>query len=86
MFYADDFATEQRYMSRDKELSTYSGWSIGARASMVLFDSQERRQRGTISVDYEHLDNKYDDFTDLQNGGLYSFNADVVQVIFSMIY
>jgi len=85
-FYADNFSTEQRYMSRDKELSTYSGWSVGARATMKLFESQERRQRGTFSVDYEHLNNSYDDFTDVKNGSAYSFDADVVQIIFSMIY
>jgi len=86
VFYADNFPTEEKYMSRDKELSNYSGWSLGARASMTLFESQEQRRRGALTVDYEHLDNKYDDFTDVKTGKAYSFDADVVQVIFNLVY
>jgi hypothetical protein len=85
-FYADNFATEQRFMSRDKELSTFQSWSVGARTTLELFRSEERNSRGTITFDYEHLTNSYDDFSDVRTGRNYSFNADVIQVIFSWMY
>lgn len=86
-FYSDLFpATSFRYtyMARDKELSTFSSHSIGIKASWLFV--KRPRFRGAIIGSYDYLSFNYDDFTDVRNGQLYSFNADVAQLSISLWY
>jgi hypothetical protein len=84
VFYADNFAREQNYMARDKELSTFTSKSAGLQGSYRLFGSDT--YRGTLNASYDYLYFDYDDFTDLRTGKLYAFHANVIQLFFSFVY
>ena len=81
-FYADDFDTEYEFMARDKELSTYSSHTLGARLSWDLGRSIGPFSRNEISLGYDFIRFDYDDFTDIRNGELYAFDSHVFQVWF----
>ncbi|MFQ6023609.1 MAG: DUF3570 domain-containing protein [Acidiferrobacterales bacterium] len=86
-FYSDNFQTEQNFMARDKELSTFTSNSIGGKVTYTfLEDDTGRIGRGTLNVAYNHIEFDYDDFTDIRTGKLFSFDADVVQLFVSLWY
>ena len=86
-FYSDNFMQEFKYMARDKELSTFSSYTLGVRATWELFkDRPGTFNRGTLSIGYDRIHFDYDDFTDVRNGELYDFDSDVFQIYFSTWY
>jgi hypothetical protein len=84
VFYSDNFPGEFLYMARDKELSAFKDHSLGFKISYHWVD------RGSFkfsqSFAYDYLKFKYDDFTDLRTGELYSFNASTAQLFLSFWY
>jgi hypothetical protein len=85
-FYSDEFTQVQNYMARDKELSTFNSHAFGGKASYNLVRHPAIFDKASVSVSYDLVRFKYDDFTDVRNGDLYSFDANVVQLLFSAWY
>lgn len=84
VFYSDSFPGEFLYMARDKELSTFTDYSLGFKVSYRWVD------RGAFkfsqSFAYDYLKFNYADFTDVRTGQPYSFNASTVQLFLSFWY
>lgn len=86
-FYSDNFPAEQNFMARDKELSTFTSNSFGGKFSYTfLQDGAGALARGTLTFSYDLVEFDYDDFTDIRNGELFSFDADVIQLFISLWY
>lgn len=87
-FYADNFDREYNYVARDKELSDFTGQAWGASVSYDLLSTHRQRwiQRGTVSASYDLLRFDYDNFTDLRTGARYGFDAQLLQLLFSLRY
>jgi len=83
-FYSDNFTSLMTYMARDKELSTFTGHSIGAKVNWQFLKSA--RFRASLLFSYDYLMFDYEDFTDVRTGQPYSFNADVAQLSISLWY
>lgn len=84
VFYGDSFPTEFLYMARDKELSSYSSLSLGAKLTFRFIDRTSFKVAQGLAFDY--LKFNYDDFTDVRTGELYSFNAKTLQWFVSFWY
>ncbi len=91
-FYSDLFAyaNEQNFLARDKELSTFSDYSLRLSATYTLpVADWGFVERGTASLVYDYFYFDYDDFRDVLDGGapgaepLYNFSADVIQLYVS---
>lgn len=85
-FYSDNFTSEMAYMARDKELSTFNSHTLGAKFTRTLWDRRDALSKSSISVAYDRIRYNYDDFTDVRNGQMYTFDADVVQLFWSLWY
>ncbi|TDJ66527.1 MAG: DUF3570 domain-containing protein [Proteobacteria bacterium] len=86
-FYSDNFTAEQNFMARDKELSTFTSNSLGGKFSYTfLQNGAHTLVKGTFSFSYDFIKFDYDNFTDIRNGKLFSFDADVIQLFVSLWY
>jgi len=90
-FYSNNFAVARNYMARDKELSTFDNYSIGAKVSYRIFDEYSRFNNGTINFSAEYIDYEYDDYSGIEDFSQitddpYSFDAAVLQLFFSVRY
>lgn len=92
-FFSDNFNTRLRYMARDKELSTFDSYSVGARIRYDLFKDYKFLRTGSLNLAVEYLDYNYDDYSGIQSvaetanlGSGYSFNASTIQFYFSAWY
>jgi opacity protein-like surface antigen len=91
-FYSDlfDYADQQNFRGRDKELSTFTDHSIrlGVRYELPVAD-WGFVARGTANFNYDYIVWKYDDFHNVLEGGvagsepLYDMTADVIQLYVS---
>jgi len=94
-FYSDLFPRQdaQNYLARDKELSTFSDYTLGfglsyefTRKGWGFID------RGSLNFKYDRIRFDYKDFRDLTAGGtpgtepLYTLDADVIQAFVSLWY
>ena len=65
-----DFANQQNFLARDKELSTFNSHSLrfGIRYDMSVawWDYLER---GTVNLHYDYIRINYDDFRNVLEGG-----------------
>jgi len=94
-FYNDlfPFSNAQNFLARDKELSTFSDFTIGAGVSYE-FDKKLLSfiDKGSINFSINHIQFDYDDFRDISvtaapgTEPLYSFDANVMQFFVSMWY
>jgi hypothetical protein len=79
LFYSDNAQTETTYISRNRQLSTFSSIGAGAklayRTGMLLGGSPL-----LLNGAYEFVSYRFDDFTDVRTGNLYSYNAHVLQL------
>ena len=94
-FYSDLFSRidAQNFLARDKELSSFSSNSIGFGGSYKkLLKEWESFDRYTINLSIDHMIFDYEDFRDLRvaevpgTEPLYSFEANVVRLYFSIFY
>ena len=90
-FYSNNFAAPQNYMARDKELSTFDNYSIGANVGYRLFDQISAFNNGTLNIAVEYIDYDYDDYSGIDNfaninDDPYSFDAVSAQIYFSVRY
>ncbi|MGB5539111.1 MAG: DUF3570 domain-containing protein [Gammaproteobacteria bacterium] len=93
-FYSDlfPFAGSQNFLARDKELSTFTSNTIGAKLSYDIFKSGWRAiDRGSVNLAYDLIWFDYDDFRDARVTGvtpgtepLYKFTAGVLQLFVSL--
>lgn len=97
-FYADQFASRQTFMARDKEMSTFTSTTAGARISynFIKRGGWLSIDKGTLNVSYDMIQFNYANFYNraIEGGGmdwgtdvpLYSFSADVYQFYVSLWY
>ena len=90
-FYSNNFATAQNFMARDKELSSFDSYSIGAKVSYKLFDEYSIFNNLTVNLAAEYIDYDYDDYSGIESFDEitdegYSFDATVLQFFFSVRY
>lgn len=85
-FYGDNFTVELNYMARDKELSSFTDHTVGAKFTYRLSSDSTATAKSTLNVAYDFIKFIYDDFTDVRTGNLYRFNAHVVQLYVSLWY
>lgn len=79
LFYADDAATETRYVTRNRQLGGFSSWGLGAKARRELaLGSGSARWWLVGAYEFKRFD--YRDFTDLRTGQAYAHNAHVLQL------
>ena len=93
-FYSDlfQFANQQNYMARDKELAAQNNNSIGLSVSYDFIKSKHwRLKKATGSLHYDYIMYRYQDFRDASQRQLpagteplYRFNANVVQALVSV--
>lgn len=79
LFYADNFTAEETYMSRNRQLSTFNDLGLGIKGSYSAVKVPARYEI-KLNAALELLRFHYNDFTDIRNGQLYSFNATVVEL------
>jgi hypothetical protein len=86
-FYNDNFSALMTYMARDKELSTFSDYSLGTKFSWTF---AERGfwffNRASLNLAYDYILFDYKDFNDVRTGAAYSFDANVLQLFISGWY
>ncbi len=92
-FYNDNFVTQMRYMARDKELSSFDSYSIGARIKYDIFKNTKFLRSGSLNLAIEYLEYDYDNYSGIESiaevanlGGGYSFDASTIQFYFSASY
>ncbi len=90
-FYSNNFSVTRNYMARDKELSTFDNYSIGAKVSYRLFDEYSWFSSGTINLSAEYIDYSYDDYSGIEDFSQitddpFSFDAAVLQLFFTVRY
>ena len=99
-FYSDIFsqANAQNFEARDQDLAGQIDNTYGLKATYAFLpDGWKIFKRGTVTLDYSHIEFKYDDFRNIKdysvgNGypagtePLYSFGANVYQVYISMFF
>jgi len=85
-FYADNFAVQQNYMARDKELSTFTSMTFGTTATYKLFEQRFGLKRASVIGSWDYVKFDYQNFTDTRTGKPYAFTANVYQLLFSAWY
>ena len=95
-FYNDlfPFAGSQNFLARDKELSTFTSNTLGAKLSYDIFkNGWHSIDRGSVNLAYDLIWFDYDDFRDARLNSpsvpagtepLYSFTAGVLQLFVSL--
>jgi len=99
-FYGDIFsqANAQNFEARDQDLAAQIDNTFGLKATYAFLpDGWKIFKRGTVTLDYSHIQFKYDDFRNIKsysvaNGyaagtePLYGFGASVYQIYISMFF
>jgi len=85
LFYSDNFTTEYTFMSRNRQLGTFTDNSLALSASYrIPLVAGRSEVRLTASV--ERVRYRYDDFTDLRTGALYAFGATLAELSATVSY
>jgi hypothetical protein len=80
LFYSDNAAVESLYISRNRQLSTFDSLTPGARVTYVYKQVPGQYEiKGHLN--YELIQFKFKDFTDVRTGQLYEHNAHVLQLL-----
>ncbi len=89
-FYSDDFVQPQDYMTRDKELAHFHSHTLGAKLTAPLYQRNPGSHAVVNSINvsfaFDYMIVGYQDFTDVRNSQLYSFNAAIGQIFFTVRY
>jgi hypothetical protein len=85
IFYSNDATSETQYISRNRQLSSYTTAGLGGKLSY-----QVGRVAGRFDVKaggaYELVRFSFKDFTDLRTGGKYTYNANVLQLFLNATF
>jgi hypothetical protein len=85
LFYSDN-ATENRvYVSRNRQLSTFASVGVGVKLTYNWMSVPNKYDVKFIGA-LERTRFDYKDFTDVRTGRLYSFDANVIQLIASVTF
>ncbi|MBL8334688.1 MAG: DUF3570 domain-containing protein [Rubrivivax sp.] len=79
LFYSDDAASETRYVTRNRQLSSFGNWGLAAKARVEL-PRPAGSARWWLLGSYEFKRFSYRDFTDPRTGQAYAHNAHVLQL------
>jgi hypothetical protein len=80
LFYSDNASAETLYISRNRQLGTFNSLTPGARVTYVYKQVPGRYEiKGHLN--YELMQFKFKDFTDVRTGQLYEHNAHVLQLL-----
>ena len=85
LFYSDNATTETTYLSRNRQLASFSSVGLGAKLSYTLpraASAYQMKLNGSLEV----LRFKYRDFTDVRSGSPYSFVGSVMQLYVSATF
>uniref|UniRef100_A0A486XI08 DUF3570 domain-containing protein n=1 Tax=Rheinheimera sp. BAL341 TaxID=1708203 RepID=A0A486XI08_9GAMM len=95
-FYRDlfDFASQQNFMARDKELSDFSNWTLGFGASYALASwNVWPAAKPELNLQWDHIRFRYNNFRDVtavdaETGlePLYRLDANVIRAFFSIYF
>jgi len=90
-FYSDlfQFANQQNFMARDKELSKFNDNTLGVALSYDVFEhGWGYVDKATLNFTYSRIWFDYDNYTDARqaNPSNYDFTADVFQLFASIWY
>jgi hypothetical protein len=85
LFYSDNAQTDTLYVSRNRQLGTYSGSTLGAKATFT-WKKVPGQYEIKANAGLEVLRYRYSDYTDLRTGKPYSLNASVLQLYVTATY
>lgn len=85
LFYSDNATSETQYVTRNRQLSTYTSWAIGTKATYALWRVPGRYEI-LMSGAIEYWQTDYSDFTDVRTGSLYGYNATVLQLFVTALF
>ncbi len=80
LFYSDNATVETTYISRNRQLSTFNSITPGARVTYV-YKQVPGQYEIKAHLNYELIQFKFKDFTDVRTGELYKHNAHVLQLL-----
>ncbi|MDH4051187.1 MAG: DUF3570 domain-containing protein [Rubrivivax sp.] len=79
LFYSDNATAETEYITRNRQLSAFRDWGVGAKLSTdVPHLPATWKLRATMGYEFKRFD--FQDFTDLRTGTLYAHNAHLLQI------
>jgi hypothetical protein len=85
LFYSDNAASETMYVSRNRQLSSFSSFGLGAKLSYT-WKQVPGKYEVKANGSYELVRFKFRDFTDIRTGNPYAFAANVLQVYLSATF
>ncbi len=85
IFYSDNAQEETQYVSRNRQLSDFDDFGLGAKLAWTVRKVPNRYEI-QLNGTYEFTHFKFKDFTDLRTGNPYAYNANVVQVYVTATY
>lgn len=85
LFYSDNATTETIYVSRNRQLSTFSNLGLGAKVS-YLYARVPGKYEIKANLGYEFAQFKFKDFTDIRTGQLYEYNANILQLFLTATF
>jgi len=98
-FFSDLFEREnaQNFLARDKEMSSFSSWSVGVGGSYAFTGfSLGPFEQFKLNLFVDHMEFEYDEFRDIPTGAdqmltagnepFYTFSADVARLFLSVTY
>jgi len=85
LFYSDNAESVQQFNSRNRQLSTFRTTAVAAKLTYTL-PAWRTGWDPRLTAVLERKQFRFADFTDLRTGGLYSYNANVLQVYVSSTF
>ena len=79
LFYSNNALTQMTYVSRNRQLGSFTSPTVGATATYTL-RKETGRYEAKLSGSYQYVHFNYSDFTDIRTGSLYSYSANVLQL------
>ena len=84
-FFSDNATSDTTYVTRNRQLSDFDNVSVGFNLSYTALTVPGKYSL-TITGAAQVMSFKYNEFTDVRNGKLYSFNAYLAQLVVSLAY
>ncbi len=85
LFYSDNAQQETTYISRNRQLASYRGVGVGAKASWA-WKNEPGRYDIKLNGAYEYTRYSFSDFTDIRSGAAYAYGAHVLQLFVSATF
>ncbi len=84
-FFSNNAASDTTYVTRNRQLSDFNDGALGLNLVYTAL-TVPGRYSVTVTGGLEVMNFKYNEFTDIRTGQLYSFNAYLAQLVVSMTY